>query len=280
MNKVYFENDSGRIEMLLGGSGPVRVTALSGFGNPEKTYSTVSFAGKAGQKTLGAVAKERTMVISGDISGGRGISEYMLKVLDGPGKFILDFDDKKREIYCSQTDLSLGARKGNYTSFVLTLIADEVYFTDTYDTSIAVFKKEEVLFGDIVFPCVFTRKNTEATVKNYGEVNVEPVIYIYNFRDNENEIEKGIIIENITTGQKIELNTGMSENENIIIDIKNRKVTSSLRGDILNLISDDTFLSKFWLAPGENHLKAWHGNNGEDISVVCNYRSNYREGIF
>ena len=279
-NKINFENDRGRVEMLLGGSGPIRISALSGFGNPEKTYSAAFFAGKAGQKTAGAVAKARTMVISGDISGDRSRAEEMLKILDEPGRLILDFDDKKREIYCNQTDVTLGVRKGGYTSFVLTLVADEVYFTDTFETRTAVFERENMLYGDIIFPCVFTRKNTEATAENFGEVNVEPVICIYNYADNPDNEESDITIENITTGQKITLETGMTQNECITIDIKNRKVTSSDKGDILNLISDDTFLSKFWLKSGKNHLRAWHGNTGEDISVILSYRSRYREGIF
>lgn len=279
-NKIYFENDHGKVDMLLGGTGPVRISALSGFGNPEKTYSAVTFAGKAGQQTTGAVANARTMVISGDISGDRSKAEQMLKIMYGPGRLTLDFDNKKREIYCNQTNLSLGVRKGGYTSFVLTLVADEVYFTDTYETRTAIFERKNMLYGDIVFPCVFTRKNTEATAENFGEINVEPVIYIYNYADNPDKGENNIVIENITTGQKITLETGMTKNECITIDIKNRKVTSSARGDILNLISDDTFLSNFWLTSGKNQLRAKHGNSGEDISVNLSYRSNYREGIF
>ena len=101
--KLYYTNDQGSVEMLLGGRGPVRRSALSGFSNPEKTYSAAFFAGKAGQKTTGVVAKARTMVISGDISGGREIAEQMLKVLDEPGLLTIDFENKKREIYCNQT---------------------------------------------------------------------------------------------------------------------------------------------------------------------------------
>lgn len=278
-NKIYFENGQGRVEMFLGGTGPVRVTALSGLGNPEKKYNTVTFAGKPGQKTLSSVAQARTIVISGDITGGRKTVEHMLRVLDEPGRLVVEFGDKKRQIYCNQVDFSDGVRHGGYTSFVLTLIADGVYFTDVQPTEMAVFKREDLLCDDIVFPCLFTRKNTDATVENLGEVNVEPVIYIYNFNDNGDAGAGRIVIENITTGQKIQLETGMEENETITVDIANRRVTSTGRGNITNLISDDTFLNRFWLCPGINILKAHHDNIGEEISVVCSYYSNYREGI-
>ncbi len=280
-NKIYFENTQGRVEMFLGGAGPVRVTALSGLGNPEKRYSTVTFAGKSGQKTLSATTLARTIIISGDIvAAGREHTEMMLKVLDEPGTLVLDFGNKKRKTYCNQVDFSIGARHGNYTSFVLTLTADSAYFTDVDATEMAIFNRDNLIYGDIIFPCTFTRKYTEAIAENFGEVNVEPVISIYNYHDSENEESGEIVVENLTTGQKIKLETGMSENEIITIDIQDRKVTSTRRGNITKYISDDTFLNKFWLAPGKNHLRANHSNIGEEISVICSYFSNYREGIF
>lgn len=279
--KIYFENEQGKVEMFLGGTGPVRVTALSGLGNPEKKYNTVTFAGKNGQKTLSSVKNPRTIVISGDIrSKDRSLPEKMLKILDRPGTLTLDFGDKKRKIFCNQVDISEGTRYGSYMNFVLTLTADDVYFTDIQMTETALFIRLDMLSGDIVFPCMFTKKITEAEVENRGEENSEPVIYIYNFNNDVNENAGGILIENQTTGQKIKLETGMEENEVITIDITNRKIESSDRGNITHLISNDTFLNRFWLAPGINRLKAEHGNTGEEISVICKHYSNYREGIY
>ena len=117
-------------------------------------------------------------------------------------------------------------------------------------------------------------------MENYGEVDVEPVITIYNFDDEENEITGEIAIENKTTGQTVKLVTGTEKNEVITVNIENRKVTSSFRENITHLISDDTFLNRFWLAPGKNLIEVRHGNVGEHISVVCSYYSNYREGIY
>lgn len=280
LKKIYFENPQGKVEMLFGGTGPVRVTALSGLGNPKKRYTTVSFAGRDGQKTLSAVAEPRTIIIRGDIKiTDKTEAENMLKVLHEPGYLILDFGDKKRKIYCSQVDFEDGQRNRRFMSFVLTLTADEVYFTDVEKTDQAVFERKDLLSGDIVFPCVFTEKTTEAIVENYGEVNVEPVITIYNLSD-ENDSDGEIVILNRTTDQKITLETGTDKNEVITVNVSARKITSSLRGNIVHLISDDTFLNKFWLTPGKNTLCASHNNEGERLSVVCSYYSNYREGIY
>lgn len=279
--KMYFENGRGRVEMFLGGAGPVRVTALSGFGNPDRNYNAVTFAGRDGQKTLSSVAQARTLIISGDIKfHNRETVEYIMKVLDGEGTLYLDFDGKKRKIYCSQVSFADGERKGGFMKFVLTLKADNVYFNDTEPTETAVFKRSEMLDGDIVFPCIFTKNISEATVMNYGEADVEPIIKIYNFHDEGKDSADGIVVENLTTGQKIHIVTGMDENEVITVDIANRRVTSSVRGNIIHMISDDTYLNRFWLVPGKNVLRAEHGNVGEEISVVCSYSSNYREGIY
>lgn len=281
MNKLYFENGQGRVEMFLGGSGPVRVTTLSGFGNPIKKYNTVSFAGRNGQKTLSSVAQPRIIVISGDVKlNDKKILANMFKVLDEPGWLYINFGEKKKKIYCNQVEFSDGSRSRDYMNFVLSLTADDVYFLDVDKTNIAVFQQEKIIFNEIVFPCMFSLKRTEAVVENFGEVNVLPVIIICNYYDDGKENNGNIVILNETTGQKIELNTSLTENEIITIDVENRKIKSSVRGNITHLISNDTFLNKFWLCPGKNVLKANHDNIGEEISVVCSYYSNYREGLY
>ena len=277
-NKLYFENTQGKAEMFLSGAGPVRVTALSGLGNPQKKYNTVTFAGRDGQKTVSTVAQARTIIIRGDIRlSDKGIAERIMRVLHEPGNLILDFDDKKRMIYCSQVDFEEISRNRGFMDFMLTLTADGVYFTDIHPTEKSAFERKDMLGGDIVFPCIFTEKTTEAFVENYGEVNVEPVIKIYSFDDTENG---EILISNNTTGQSVKIKTELVKKEVVTIDISSRKVTSTVKGNITHLISDDSFLNKFWLAPGKNHICASHSNEGKEISIVCSYYSNYREGIY
>lgn len=278
--KIYFENTQGKAEMFLSGAGPVRVTALSGLGNPQKKYNTVTFAGRDGQKTLSSVAQARTIIIRGDIRlSDKGLAERMMKVLHEPGNLILDFENKKRMIFCSQVDFEEISRNNGFMSFMLTLTADGVYFTDINPTEKSAFERKDMLKGDIVFPCIFTEKTAEAFVENYGEVNVEPVIKIYSFDDVKNGAGEVLVLNN-TTGQQIKLKTDMDKDEVITIDISKRKVTSSVKGNITHVISDDTFLNKFWLVPGKNRIFASHNSEGKEISIVCSYYSNYREGIY
>lgn len=278
--KLYFENERGKVEMFLSGAGPVRVTALSGLGNPPKIYNTVAFAGRDGQKTLSAVTRSRTIIISGDVRlWDESLAENMMKIFHEPGNLTIDFGNKKRMIYCSQVDFEEGSRNREFMNFILTLTADGVYFTDTEQTRQPVFERTDLLGGNIIFPCMFTKKTTQAVVENFGNVNVEPEIIIYNCGDSDNKSGE-IVVLNSTTGQSLKLMTDTSKNEIITIDISGRKVTSSTRGDITYLISDDTFLNKFWLSAGKNHISASHTNEGENISVVCCYYSNYREGIY
>ena len=83
IKKLYFENSQGKVEMFLGGAGPVRVTALSGLGNPEKKYNTVTFAGKNGQQTLSMVDQPRNIIISGDTDKAyKAISEMSPVLLE------------------------------------------------------------------------------------------------------------------------------------------------------------------------------------------------------
>lgn len=281
MNKIYFENGLGRVDMFFSGTAPVRVTALSGLLPPKRSYNTVVFAQRDGQKTLSSVTNARTIIISGDINfSHREDLERIIKVFGEAGELVLDFKDKKRKIYCNQVELEEGKRRGNYLSFILSLTADEVYFTDMEETVVPVYERKKLIQSEIEFPCMFSSKTTGAIAHIYGEVNVLPVIKIYNLCDDGTENTEGILIENVTTNQKIKLNYNMKQNEEVVVDVKNRKIISSLNGNITHTISDDTFLNKFWLKPGENQVEVSHGNEKEEYLVILSYLSSYREGIY
>ncbi len=280
--KMYFENELGRVDLFFGGSGSVRVTGVTGLGNAEEEYKTVSFAGRDGHRTLSKTACPRTIVISGDLKmANREEMLKFFKVLGLSGELVLDFNDRKRKIFCNQVKLADGVRKGIFMNFVLTLVADEPYFTDMERIEWSAYDREKLIKNTIIFPCIFSRKTTETTAMNNGDLPTDPVIYIYNIGKEDLPGRKdGILIENKTSGQKIQLITETEENEKITIDIPKRKITSSLRGNIISLISDDTFLNDFQLFPGENKINVSVFNEGETVNVVCSSKNLYREGIY
>ncbi len=72
-----------------------------------------------------------------------------------------------------------------------------------------------------------------------------------------------ITVENHTTGKKIVLNHDFQPGEVITIDIPKRSVTSSISGNILNSISNDTVLGDFYFEVGNNRISAKSLNASE-----------------
>ena len=77
----------------------------------------------------------------------------------------------------------------------------------------------------------------------------------------------------------------MSADETVTIDIPNRTITSdqpsdeNQNGNLINYISDDTFLSAFQLSLGTNHIKAVDHNQSANFDVVCEYSNKYIEAV-
>ena len=92
--------------------------------------------------------------------------------------------------------------------------------------------------------------------------------------------EQGVTVINKTTGESIKLCIYLLKDEAIEIDIENRKITSNMRGNMIKHISEDTFLHKFKLLQGANHLKVISNNANEQINAVCRYRCRYIEGVY
>ena len=108
----------------------------------------------------------------------------------------------------------------------------------------------------------------------------EPVFTVYNSGVSTFAESYGIEIENHTTGQSLLIERHTQSGEAITIDIPARKITSSIAGDITASISQDTYLSDFWLAEGANDIEAVNYNAGEDISVVMEYDNKYIEAVY
>ena len=84
---------------------------------------------------------------------------------------------------------------------------------------------------------------------------------------------------NHTTGQQLVLERAAAAGEVVTIDIPNRQIVSSLDGDVTSVISQDTYLSDFWLDVGVNDVEAVSYATGERIGVVMTYYNQYVEAI-
>lgn len=279
---MYYKNEVGKIDFRFGGDYPVRVTDIDGLYPVERTFNTVSYADIDGVDTISSSISGRTVTVGGDIkiSNKRFLSE-MLKVLDKPGELYMDFGEKKRKLVCRSAHFTPGERNRKYMRFVILFSSDMPYFYGFDEETEYVRKREDTIGKNFVLPCVFTISSTENDVVVNGDAVCEPVFEITCIKEAAipNE-ESGISVINETTGESIKLCLYLRKNEIILIDVENRKITSNMRGNMLKYISEDTFLHRFKLGIGLNHIKIVSDNTDEQINALCRYRCRYIEGVY
>ena len=279
---MYYKNDTGKIDFRFGGDFPVRITDIDGLYPTEKSFNTVRYADIDGEDTISSSTGGRNVTVGGDMKlSNKQFLRDMLRVLDKPGELYLDFDGKKRKLICRSCHFTPGERNSRYMRFVIVFHSDMPYFYGFDEEREYIRKREDIVGKSFVLPCVFTTRSTENSVVVNGDADSEPVIEITCTRTAKTqEGSGGITVINEASGEKVTLLLYLLQNEVIEIDIENRKITSNLRGNMLKYISDDTFLHRFKLLQGKNHLKVISNNADEQINVVCRYSCRYIEGVY
>ena len=285
MFEARFENKYGLIR-FGGGSGPVfRTKEFAGLGPPKKEFKVAGYAGQPGQELISEKDLARVITLSGDViprgSMQRELAR-MIKILYHPGKLTILSGSRKRSIRCRCTDFDDPERRGKKNAgTVIQFTCDNPYFTDDERRRVDLFQRKNLIQTTFTLPCAFSSRVNRLNVINSGDVQTEPVFTIYNSGTASALAESyGIEIENHTTGQSLLIERHTQSGEVITIDIPARKITSSIAGDITASISQDTYLSDFWLSEGANDIEAVNYNAGEDISVVMEYDNKYIEAVY
>lgn len=289
--EMRFENNRGTIVFGDGKDGKIRTISALGLALPSYESNTIQNIDGRGQRTISRKMLARTITISADVIGD---SQYMLsrmaRILGEDGQLTVRFGNKKRKIKCYCASFSDPERIcPGVASVVVQFTCDDPAFADIADTNISVFRRQDMIYGEYTLPMVFTIRTNDADILVAGDIETEPVFTIYNTNSDEvslQDTEYGIEIRNETTGKFIKLNYHTTDGETITIDIPNAEITSSVQtednnyGNLLNFLSNDTYLTDFNLIPGVNHIVATNYNIGESISVVCTYNNRYGEAIY
>lgn len=279
---MYYKNDVGKIDFRFGGDYPVRVTDIDGLYPLERTFHTATYADIDGVDTISSSVGGRTVTVGGDIKiSNKQFLRDLLKVLDKPGELYMDFGEKKRKLICRNAHFTPGERNSRYMRFVIVFYSDMPYFYGFDEETEYIRKRQDNIGANFILPCIFTSMNTENDIIVNGDAESEPVFEIRCIRKTTMPPEEaGICIVNETTGEKIKLCIYLVDDEVIEIDIENRRITSSVRGNMLKYISEDTFLHRFKLVQGDNHIKVITENADEQINALCRYKSRYIEGVY
>ena len=307
---ITYENETGRLH-LNGGNGiyPWKVIDISGLELAGKSLNTAVYPSQVGQTTVSETVDFRTITMSCDVysrNSNRFEISKALKILNEPG--ILSFFSSygKRKIKARCVSAVPGERHGGYQTFALQFVCDYPYFEDWDDTTIPIYKIEKLIgsgkrywyendelkystispdekgSAQFILPCMFSRRTTDATVMNIGDVDTEPIIII-TILGNANEGNLIIYKDKGTDAeQKLELMfTGdyIPENGDVItVDIPKRQIYNQKGDNLLPCLSQDSFLSDFWLNKGKNMIEV-ENEVSTSCTVVCKYSNKYVEAV-
>ena len=288
--KLLMQNKFGKFEMGGGKHSVAHIINIVGLGLPTKETETITFSGEPGHLTKNVRDMSRTITISFDFYGGQREIERLYKMLYYPVELLFVFGDRSRKITgrCTNPEDVEKIIYQRLYKGVIQFVCDNPYFNDFHNTKIAVFNRTDQ-FPNISedgkwyvqLPAVATVRTITANILNSGEIEVYPIIHIYNTASQIALLSdfSGIVITNETTGAKIELDYSPADGEEITINLALRKITSNIAGNIINYISDDTVLSDFVLKLGDNKITCENLTGSGNLSAIVEYTNNYAMAV-
>lgn len=273
--QIIIENEYGRICMGNGQHPYFRVTDANGIGfmTPERNVCT--YAGVDGQTLISSVYGARTITIAAEMmNSGILKREDILRIISDNVTIKFEKGSKRRQISGRCISFDEGKPNRVFRKVVLQFICDSPYFEDYTYTSCDLFTREDIVTGGVTtFDTAFSVRSNTADIYNRGDYSTEPIINIYCAAAHSDIIS----VKNVTTGAVCEITGGVTNGEQIQINIPERCITSSLRGDITYLISDNTVLSKFFLKRGYNSFTV----DSENVGITCTleYKNKYMEAV-
>lgn len=286
MLKFIYSNSYGTVTFYGGGSHSFLIREYEGLSLIERDYSTTTYAEEDGQDTLYSRAMPRAVTISADVidkDAGK-ILRDAIKVLGREGYLYVTDGDFERRIYCNQVTIADPERvlRGQISSFVVQFVCDNPYFEDTEETTRIIYGREKNITTPFTLPRAFALINKGAYVYNYGDKAAEPKIII---TCNETLSESSYVDISLTTSAgtiSLRINDYTPISGDVItIDIKERTVTGTKSGDLINKLSDASFLKDFVIRPSpeSNYISVAIKNVTTDIGVECKYRTLYNEAV-
>ena len=272
--KLTYENERGKVVMCGGGADIFNIVEIRGLALPENDIDSVYYPNVAGCVVKSSIPQERMITISADAKDktGKNIS-YAMSVFSMPGTITISEQGKSRKISARCVSFDTNKRKGIYVPFVLQLMAEDPYFTDIYDTNLVVNEREKKLSSQFVLPCALSLRKAEVMLINKGDVAIEPIITLTSYSGAV--CPEGIVIKNLNNESVIKLNTDILPGEEITVDIKNRRVTSSLYGNYISRLANETSISDFIVDLGVSTLRITADDIAGDFCAQCTFNNRY-----
>lgn len=278
---MIYKNDLGEVTMHGGSEGEVRIRAAEGLGPVIREYSSAIYAGYDGQETLSSRATARSITVALEVTGANAAAcvRNALQIFEKGGTLYIKNEELDRRIVCNQVQVPEVTRvlRGQISSFAVQFVCDNPYFEDGLDTAVPLYKRTKLLSTPFALPSMFGEIIIGGSFEVKGCIPSEPVITLY-YPAEISGVES-ISITNKTTGKTLQLDYAPQKDDTVIIDVKNRKITSSASGNLINKLAAESFLGDFVLAKGVNVISVVVGDVTSGFAIDCKYNNLYSEAV-
>ncbi len=272
--KLVYENKRGRIVMYGGGADGFNITQIRGISLPESDVSTIRYPNVAGQTVTRSTPMERMITVSADIKDeNRKQITRAMGIFSYPGVIYITAYGKTKKINARCVSFEVNKNQGAYVPFVVQFCADNPYFEDIYECKTPIYNRVGKLHSTFVLGCVFSERMLNNNVINRGDTDIEPVFEISS--ESGASCPEGITIKNATNGNTITLNTDILIGEKITVDVKNRKITSNIRGNMIFCLSEETALTNFVMPVGISAIEVLAPDLDGKLNIWCLHNNNY-----
>ncbi|MBQ9757169.1 MAG: phage tail family protein [Clostridia bacterium] len=279
---LTYKNELGEVKMKGSGQDSFfKITAIEGLGLVSREYNAAVYSGYDGQETLSSRATARSITIALEALGKNAAESVRdaLGVFSQSGMLYIKSDNLDRRIYCNQVQIPDVTRvlRGQIATFAVQFVCDSPFFEDSIDTVLPLYKRTKLLAVPFSLPAKLGEIVLGGEIEIKGMVSVEPIITIY--YPVALEGAESIILTNETTGKSVQLDYAPKNDDMVTIDIKNRKIISSVSGNIINNLSTDTFLGDFVLVRGVNVISVNVGDVTAGFTIECKHNNLYSEAV-
>lgn len=275
--KLVYKSAGGTVEMGGGNHPNINILkGMSGFGLPSKSYDEIRFAGENGVTTTGSSDLKRTITIPMNIKGDQKFKISVLEAFYHPGELYCYFGDIQRKISCklSNSEEPEELFKSGINKFTVQFEADYPYFSDFEDTVIDLSSFENHISDEFSLPCVFTELKQSGVAYNNGNKPCYGVITLTS-KYEPADSSTLITVSNTTTGKNLHINHTLRKNESVEIDLRTRRIVSSISGRITNSITDDSEMSDFYLKLGKNTISFSGSGASQPVTATLKYNNLY-----
>lgn len=272
MENIRFATPQGEIRF----GSQYMITKIEGLNEGGVSWQEYTYIDTDGAEYDNGLYEPRTLTVTGYIRANDRNALHssragLTRIINGKNKGILHYKTGGRQYFTEAIPElpEFGSPSQNFMPFVIYFKLYKFYWKEESGNTRDIWKREDKIKSNFSFPLVMTVRTNESVLFNGGDVPAPVIIKIYGGLTSAVStlnIDTGITVTNKTTGEYLELEYDISENEVITIDTDKAAVVSSLNGNILHKMTEQSTFFK--LQCGENIIEVTNHSNTQAVAIA------------